>query len=115
MINEIIPIGELSDLEVGKRGSSGRVIELIVKGSAGEFVLKGLRIRDALELRETLFTMDKQYDPSGTLRAVIFTGKGWGHGVGMCQVGAVDLAANGSDYEDILKHYYIGIDLSHYK
>ncbi len=111
MINEIIPVGELKDLEVAKRGSSGRVIELLVRGNAGEFILRGLRIRDALELRETLFTMDKQYDSSGTLKAVIFTGKGWGHGVGLCQVGAYGMALRGSNYLDILKWYYRGIDI----
>jgi stage II sporulation protein D len=111
MINEIIPVGELKDLEVAKRGSSGRVIELLVRGNAGEFVLRGLHIRDALKLRETLFTMDKQFDSRGTLKAVIFNGKGWGHGVGLCQVGAYGMALRGSNYLDILKWYYRGIDV----
>lgn len=111
MINEIVPVGKLRDLEIAKKGTSERVIELLVKGETEEFILRGLRIRDALELRETLFTMDKQFDSSGTLKAVIFTGKGWGHGVGLCQVGAYGMALRGSSYLDILKWYYRGIDI----
>lgn len=111
MINETIPAGQLLDIKIARRGTSGRVIELIIKGSAGEFTLRGLRIREALELKETLFTMNKQYDAHGTLKAVIFAGKGWGHGVGLCQVGAYGMALRGSDYMNILKWYYRGIDV----
>jgi stage II sporulation protein D len=41
----------------------------------------------------------------------IFTGKGWGHGVGLCQVGAFGMAQSGSSFEAILRHYYTGIQL----
>ena len=47
----------------------------------------------------------------GTLRRAVFAGKGWGHGVGMCQVGAFGMAARGKHAEEILKHYYTGIAL----
>lgn len=111
MINKSIPAGELLDIEIAERGTSGRVIKLIVKGSGGEFVLRGLHVRDVLELKETFFSMDKQYDSNGLLKAIIFTGKGWGHGVGLCQVGAYGMALRGSNYMEILKWYYRGIDV----
>ena len=43
----------------------------------------------------------------------VFTGKGWGHGVGLCQVGADGMAQTGATHEQILKHYYQGITLDH--
>ena len=45
------------------------------------------------------------------MKRFVFTGKGWGHGVGLCQVGAFGMARSGSAYADILKHYYTGVDL----
>ena len=47
----------------------------------------------------------------GRLEAVVFAGKGWGHGVGLCQVGAYGMALRGADYAEILAHYYRGARL----
>ena len=104
-------IGRFRDLEVLERGVSGRVTALAVLGSSGRQVLRGFPIRTALGLRETRFAIDRLRGPDGQVTAFLFTGKGWGHGVGMCQVGAYGMAMRGAAYEDILRHYYTGIAL----
>ena len=82
-----------------------------VVGSRGTFTLSGFKIRTALGIRETLFTVERQADPGGGVRAFTFAGKGWGHGVGLCQVGAYGMAVRGVTFDTILRHYYSGIDL----
>ena len=101
--------GQILDIAPVRRGVSGRVTELRVAGTRGEAVIKGFTIRTALGLRENLFTIDKQAGPDGALRRVVFTGRGWGHGIGMCQVGAYGMALRGRSYKEILTHYYSGI------
>lgn len=103
--------GRVLDLHVRRTGVSGRVIELAVQGSEREIVLKGLEVRFALGVRENLFVIDRELAGDGSVREFVITGKGWGHGVGLCQVGAFGMAQAGSTYEQILKHYYAGIDL----
>lgn len=105
-------IGNVLDVEARRLGVSGRVVELAVVGDAGELLLKGLRIRSFLGLRENLFVVDRERDARGGVRRFVFTGKGWGHGVGLCQVGASGMAQAGATYEQILKHYYTGIRLA---
>ncbi|MEJ7615950.1 MAG: hypothetical protein WKF30_03000 [Pyrinomonadaceae bacterium] len=56
--------------------------------------------------------MNKNYDESGKIASYTFIGRGWGHGVGMCQVGAYGLARVGLSYDRILKNYYTGIELT---
>jgi stage II sporulation protein D len=110
-INRFYPIGELQDLILGSRGQSQRLLELRIKGSDTDAVVRGFRIRTVLGLRETLFVLDKEFDAEGHIAQFVFTGKGWGHGVGMCQVGAFGMAQAGADFEEILKKYYQGIVL----
>jgi stage II sporulation protein D len=105
-------IGSLVDLRVRSRGASRRVTDLEIIGTDGIAHVRGGRIRSALGLREQLFVIDKKYDPDGRVAAFVFTGRGWGHGVGMCQVGAYGLARQGMSYERILKAYYTGIEIS---
>jgi peptidoglycan hydrolase-like amidase len=104
-------VGTVRDVTPRRFGVSGRVIELAVSGSDGDLVLRGLKVRWGLGLRENLFVVDRERDPSGAVRQFIFTGKGWGHGVGLCQVGAFGMAQAGSTYDRILQHYYTGITL----
>ena len=52
--------------------------------------------------------IEPQRDRDGKIEAVVFAGKGWGHGVGLCQVGAYGMALRGADYREILSHYYSG-------
>jgi stage II sporulation protein D len=105
-------IGTLTDLRIGARGSSRRATDLAIIGTNSTAHLRGGRIRSALGLREQLFVIDRRYDEQGRLVGFTFTGRGWGHGVGMCQVGAFGLARQGLTYDKILKAYYTGIDLT---
>jgi len=105
-------IGQIVDLRVAARGSSRRVTDLEIVGTSGTAHVRGGRIRSALGLREQLFVIDREYDETGRVTEFIFTGRGWGHGVGMCQVGAYGLAKQGWSAEQILKTYYTGIELT---
>ena len=105
-------IGQIVDLRVVSRGSSHRVTDLEIVGTNGTAHVRGGRIRSALGLREQLFVIDREYDEGGRVREFVFTGRGWGHGVGMCQVGAYGLAKQGWTSEQILKAYYTGIELT---
>lgn len=105
-------VGTLLDLRVRKRGVSGRVLDLEVVGTAGSVHVRGGRVRTALGLREQLFVIDRTYDEQGRVAKFTFTGRGWGHGVGMCQVGAYGLARAGLSFEKILKHFYTGVSVS---
>ncbi len=104
-------IGTLYDVNVTKRGYSRRAIELEIIGSNGVKTLKGGQIRSALRLREQLFVLNKRYS-GNTAVSYTFTGRGWGHGVGMCQYGAYGLAKMGVKAQDIIKHYYTGVDVT---
>ena len=105
-------IGAITDLRVAGRGSSRRVIDLEVVGTQGTAHVRGGRIRSALGLREQLFVFDRVYGAGNRVAGFVFTGRGWGHGVGMCQVGAYGLARQGFSSEQILKAYYTGIELT---
>jgi SpoIID/LytB domain protein len=98
-------IGKLEDLVVLARGRSGRATEMRVVGSKGAVEIHGeLRIRRALGgLRSSMFVVEKERDKLGRIRLV---GGGHGHGVGMCQHGAMGMARAGKSYKDILHHYY---------
>ncbi len=104
-------IGRVLDVSVKARGVSGRVTQLLVTGTENKVTVRGFQIREALGLRDTLFVIDKSYDDSGRVSGYTFTGRGWGHGVGLCQVGAYGMAVAGAKYADILKKYYVGIKI----
>ncbi len=110
-INQFYPIGELIDIIPQTRSASNRVVELLISGAESQAVVEGLRVRRVLGLRETLFVIDRDYDESGNIIHFEFNGKGWGHGVGLCQVGAYGMARAGADYEEILKKYYHDITI----
>lgn len=105
-------VGTLLDLRVRRRGVSGRVLDLEVVGTSATAHVRGGRIRSALGLREQLFVIDRTFDESGRVSKFTFTGRGWGHGVGMCQVGAYGLARAGLSYDKILRHFYTGASVS---
>ncbi|HOS43064.1 MAG TPA: SpoIID/LytB domain-containing protein [Armatimonadota bacterium] len=106
-------IGTLHNLTVLKRGASGRITALKVEGTTGATTLeKELAIRKALGgLRSSAFTVDIYRDDAGVPVVFAFWGGGWGHGLGMCQVGAVGLADEGWAYNRILEHYYTGVKI----
>ncbi len=107
--------GNLLDLRPILRGVSGRLIELEIVGSRKRFrVSKELAIRQALSKRtlySACFYVKKVGGSHGLARKFILHGAGWGHGVGMCQVGAAVMAHRGKKYDQILTHYYKGIFL----
>ncbi|MGH9904497.1 MAG: SpoIID/LytB domain-containing protein, partial [Pyrinomonadaceae bacterium] len=105
-------IGPITDLRVAARGSSRRAIDLEIIGTSGTAHVRGGRIRSVLGLREQLFVVDRRMDSDGRVNGFILTGRGWGHGVGMCQVGAYGLAKQGLTAEQILKTYYSGIEIT---
>jgi stage II sporulation protein D len=102
-------VGHVRDVKPLRLGVSGRVVEAAVVGSEGELLLKGLKVRWGLGLRENLFVVDRELDGNGGVSRFIFTGKGWGHGVGLCQVGAFGMAQSGSTFDRIVRHYYSGV------
>ena len=104
-------IGTLYDVNIKRKGYSRRAVELEIIGSNGVKTLKGGKIRSALRLREQLFVLNKRYSGS-TAMSYTFTGRGWGHGVGMCQYGAYGLAKMGVKADEIIKHYYTGVDIT---
>jgi stage II sporulation protein D len=104
-------IGTLYDVNIKRQGYSRRAVELEIVGSNGVKTLKGGKIRSALRLKEQLFVINKRYNGS-QVAGYTFTGRGWGHGVGMCQYGAYGMAKMGVKYDDIVKHYYTGVDVT---
>ena len=105
-------IGTLYDVRISKKGFSRRAVELEIVGSNGTQILSGGKIRSALQLKEQLFVLNKRYGANGQVVSYNFTGRGWGHGIGMCQYGAFGLAKMGVKYDRIIKHYYTGVDLT---
>lgn len=103
-----IDFGEIVDLIPLKRGASARIIELKVVGTKRTVVIgKELEIRKALSkshLYSSAFVVDKE-ENDGSVRFVL-RGAGWGHGVGLCQIGAAVMASQGIGYQTILSHYY---------
>lgn len=104
-------IGTLYDVNVKQKGYSRRAVELEIIGSNGVKTLKGGKIRSALRLKEQLFVINKRYS-GNAVSSYTFTGRGWGHGVGMCQYGAFGLAKMGVKADEIIKHYYTGVDVT---
>lgn len=95
------PTGEITaeNIKILSRTKGGRVADMQV----GNAIFKGTEIRSALGLSSALFSIEFE-----TENNVIFTSDGSGHGVGLSQYGASGMAKNGSDYKEILTHYYTG-------
>jgi stage II sporulation protein D len=97
--------------DVISRGVSGRVAKLRLRGRQGDTIdVDGLAVRWTLDVPDNLFTV-KRLQPQGKPAGWLFTGRGWGHGVGLCQVGAYGMALRGHSYRDILLHYYTGVEI----
>jgi len=99
-----LDIGDIVDMRPVKRGPSGRIYELEIEGTKSTVTIgKELEIRRTLSeshLFSSAFVVEKTQD-GFTLK-----GAGWGHGVGLCQIGAAVMAAKGYTYREILQHYY---------
>jgi len=113
--DRIKTIGTVLTLITRGRGISGRISKIELVGSEGNLTVKGDRIRSVLgDLRSTLFTYRPKLGAAGLPEYFIFTGGGWGHGVGMDQDGAAGMASAGYTYEQILSHYYPRAKLTTY-
>lgn len=104
--------GAIKDLQPVERGSSGRLVKIRIVGENGQLIIgKELEIRRLLSpthLYSSAFIIERHdIDPQTQIpgRFVLY-GAGWGHGVGMCQIGAAVMADKGYNYREILKHYY---------
>lgn len=105
-------VGRLRSLKPLAYGTSGRTVEMEFSGEKGKRVLKGNDIRFALGLRSNwIEKWEEKRDREGYIESLKVRGRGWGHGVGLCQIGAVEMARSGKGFEEILKHYYTGIQL----
>lgn len=113
-----IDFGEIINLEPIERGTSGRIIKLRVTGTAKTLIIgKELEIRRSLStshLYSSAFTVERHdIDPAtGLPSSFTLHGAGWGHGVGLCQIGAAVMGAEGYSYTQILNHYYPGANLT---
>jgi stage II sporulation protein D len=106
-----LAVGDFTDMRVVERGPSGRAVSTEIIGSNGRRTVPALRLRTLLALRDSLFTYDVERNAAGAVLGMTFYGRGWGHGVGMCQVGAYGMALEGATFEEILTKYYKGIEL----
>ena len=104
-------IGEFTDMRVLQRGASERPISTEVIGTTGRALVPALRLRTLLALRDSLMSYDIERNAAGAVVGATFFGRGWGHGVGMCQVGAYGMALDGATFDEILRKYYKGIEL----
>lgn len=102
-------LGTITDMRPLKRGTSGRICELRISGTKKTIVVgKELEIRRALSeshLYSSAFVVEKQGD------TFTLIGAGWGHGVGLCQIGAAVMGDKGYAYDEILRHYYPGAEI----
>jgi SpoIID/LytB domain protein len=108
-----IDFGSIQDLIPIERGVSGRLIKLKIIGSKKTMVIgKELEIRKALSashLYSSAFFVEKTVENGSC--SFILHGAGWGHGVGLCQIGAAVMGAKGYSYREILMHYFRGAEL----
>ncbi len=106
-------VGKISDFSITERGKSGRITKLKIIGVDKSIVVeKESNIRRIFSgLKSSAFVIECYRDGNGTPVVFVLRGGGYGHGVGLCQVGAAGRADAGWDYERILKYYYPGTTL----
>ena len=112
-----IDFGEIISLEPLERGTSGRIVRLRITGTK-----RSMTIGKELEIRRTLSTSHlyssafvvetSEHDGNGIPGRFTLHGAGWGHGVGLCQIGAAVMSAKGYTYDKILSHYFPGATLT---
>ena len=105
-----IRFGQILSLNPLKRGKSGRLYEMEIEGTERSIILgKELEIRRVLSkshLYSSAFVVEKKDLLEGVPQLFKIIGAGWGHGVGLCQIGAAVMGSQGYDYKQILSHYY---------
>lgn len=132
-------IGEITDIRVGKRGQGGNAMELVIKGTKKEVLvmteynirkvlapvqklegknpiviscINGVQMENYSMMPSAFFAIEKDISPEGKLLSVTFYGGGNGHGVGMSQNGVRGLLKEGYTYDEIVKHYFKGTELT---
>ena len=103
-----LDLSRIKEIEITEKSPTGRAVRIAVRHRKATQPLMANNFRLFLGpdlLRSTLFTVSKEKNE------FIFKGRGWGHGVGMCQWGAKGMAEKGKDYKEILKHYYTGVEI----
>ena len=107
--------GNILNLEPLEAGPAGHISRLRIVGSARTYIIgKELMIRKTLStshLLSSAFTVSLEDIQNNVPQTIILNGKGWGHGVGMCQIGAAVMGHQGYSYQEILQHYYPGASL----
>jgi SpoIID/LytB domain protein len=105
-------VGQVRELEVQGRGPGGRVTALGIVGDSGRATVAfELPVRKLFDnLSSGAFALDVMHDDAGHIARATFRGAGWGHGVGLCQMGAIGRAEAGQAYNHILSHYYNGAE-----
>lgn len=110
-----VDYGDILDLVPVERGTSGRLVKLKIVGTK-----KTMTIGKELEIRRTLstshlyssaFVVEKVGEDNGVPAKFILHGAGWGHGVGLCQIGAAVMGEQGYKYKEILLHYFVGASI----
>ena len=111
-----VRFGDIIDLVPLSRGKSGRIYRLKIVGKERTLIIgKELEIRRALSkshLYSSAFIVEKADIKDGVPQKFIIKGAGWGHGVGLCQIGAAMMGKQGYPYEEILLHYYKGAEIT---
>ncbi len=115
----VVSIGDIIDLHIKSNTAGGRIAELVVETSRGNFSFSGDRIRWVIKrssnpemiLQAARFKVKTSHDVAGKLVRADFEGGGYGHGVGMCQCGALGMARNGWKYKNILTFYYRDVEI----
>ena len=111
-----VQFGDIIDLIPLERGKSGRIYRLKIVGKERTLIIgKELEIRRALSkshLYSSAFIVEKADIKDGVPQKFIIKGAGWGHGVGLCQIGAAMMGKQGYRYEEILLHYYKGAEIT---
>ena len=109
-LKSIFPyVGEIEDIEILKRSENDRVIELEITGTKGSKVLKKNSIRTTMgasKIRSQWFDVEIDDEEA------IFTGRGYGHGVGMSQNGAIGMGLEGFEYNEIIHWYYTDVEIT---
>lgn len=112
-------IGKIKDVTISERTPGGRIFKLYIKTDNNSFSFKKDRIRwvigrtsnPDLILPSDNFNVELSRDNNGYLNKIVFSGRGYGHGVGMCQCGAIGMARKGVSSDSILTHYYTGVEI----
>ncbi len=107
-----ISVGEIQNIRVFRKNRTGRAEQIKILGTKDSEIIDGNKLRFILGtnvIRSTMFEIVKKD------KDLVFTGKGWGHGVGMCQEGARGMAKKGYNYKQIIRYYYRGVTIEKWR